>query len=298
MGFFGKIIKALKKTSEVLSYKIEMLFNNHGLTDEFYDELEELLITSDMGVTSSVEIIEELREYVKKNRLKSCDDVKKALKDIIKEMLETEEQFTFEYPCVITVIGVNGVGKTTTIGKMANYFKEQKKDVIMVAGDTFRAAASDQLTEWANRAKVKIIKHGEGADASAVVFDGITSVKAKKVPVLIVDTAGRLHTNVNLMEELKKINRIIKREYEEAHIYNLIVLDAQTGQNAVNQIKTFNDAVNVDGIVLTKLDGTAKGGVIIPIYKEVKKPVVFVGVGEKIDDLELFDINSFVDNLF
>ena len=298
MGFFGKIVKALKKTSQALSYKIEMLFNNHGLTEDFYEELEEFLIASDMGVNSSVEIIEELRDYVKENRLKSCDDVKKALKEIIKEMLVTEEKFAFEYPCVITVIGVNGVGKTTTIGKMANYFKENGKDVILVAGDTFRAAASEQLTEWAGRAKVRIIKHSEGADPSSVVFDGVQSAKAKKTPVLIVDTAGRLHTNVNLMEELKKINRIIKREYEDAHIYNLIVLDAQTGQNAVNQIKTFNEAINVDGIVLTKLDGTAKGGVIIPIYKEVKKPVVFVGVGEKIDDLELFDINTFVENIF
>ena len=203
-----------------------------------------------------------------------------------------------EYQNIITIIGVNGVGKTTTIGKLASYFKSQKKEVTLVAGDTFRAAASSQLTEWAERTKTRIIKHAEGADAAAVVYDGISSAKAKNTDVLLVDTAGRLHTKTNLMEELKKIDKVISREYPNASKYNFIVLDATTGQNALNQITAFSEFVKIDGIILTKLDGTAKGGVIIAIEKEYNLPVVFVGVGEGMNDLEKFDYEDFVDNLF
>ena len=220
------------------------------------------------------------------------------LKEIIKEDLEGENQIEIEYPAVITIVGVNGVGKTTTIGKLANYFKSQKKEVCLVAGDTFRAAASEQLSEWGSRNKVRVIKHEEGADAAAVVFDGITSAKARKTDVLIVDTAGRLHTKTNLMEELGKINRVIEREYPEANKYTFIVLDATSGQNALSQIEHFNEYVNLDGIILTKLDGTAKGGVVITISREYNLPVVFIGVGEGINDLEKFDAKDFADNMF
>ncbi|MBQ8211539.1 MAG: signal recognition particle-docking protein FtsY [Treponema sp.] len=199
---------------------------------------------------------------------------------------------------MITVIGVNGVGKTTSIGKITKYFKDLKKEVTLVAGDTFRAAASDQLTEWANRNKVKIVKHAEGADSSAVVYDGISSAKAKKTDVLIIDTAGRLQTKVNLMEELKKMDRVIEREYPEANRLNLIVLDATTGQNALSQIENFNEYMHIDGIILTKLDGTAKGGVVLSIARKLEVPVVFIGTGETINDLEKFDAKEFVENLY
>lgn len=213
-------------------------------------------------------------------------------------MLTVENKNWLKTPSIITIIGVNGVGKTTTIGKLAYYYKNKGKEVCLVAGDTFRAAASAQLTEWANRAKVRIIKHAEGADAAAVVYDGIASAKAKKTDVLIIDTAGRLHTKENLMNELAKMDRIITREYPEAHRYNLIVLDATTGQNAINQIQSFNESIKIDGIILTKLDGTAKGGIVIAIERELNIPVYFVGVGEKIDDLEEFNAIDFIDNLF
>ena len=224
--------------------------------------------------------------------------MQKRLKVMIAEKLDELEVPEIKYPAVITVIGVNGVGKTTSIGKITNYFKGLKKDVTLVAGDTFRAAASEQLSEWANRNKVRIIKHSEGADAGAVVYDGISSAKAKNTDVLLIDTAGRLHTKINLMEELKKIDKIITREYESANRYNLIVLDATTGQNALSQIEHFNEYMHIDGIVLTKLDGTAKGGVVITIANEYATPVMFVGTGEGIDDLEVFNSKEFVENLF
>ena len=239
-----------------------------------------------------------MRLYARKNKIRTADEVRDALKLIVSEMFMDSKDYKFEYPCVITIVGANGVEKTTTIGKLANYFKSQKKDVTLVAGDTFRAAAADQLSNWAKRANVKIVRHNEGADAAAVVFDGITSAKAKKTDVLIVDTAGRLHTKTNLMEELKKIDRVITREYPEANRYNLIVLDATTGQNALNQIKAFDEFVRIDGIILTKLDGTAKGGVVISIQKDYNVPVVFVGTGESMEDLELFDPKVFADSLF
>ncbi|HIV01627.1 MAG TPA: signal recognition particle-docking protein FtsY [Candidatus Caccopulliclostridium gallistercoris] len=298
MGLFKKIAEALRKTREAFRRKLDALFSHGELNDEFYEELEDILISSDVGVESAMEICEELRTRARKEKLRTAEDVRGLLKEIIEEDMQAENDFKIEYPAVITIVGVNGVGKTTSIGKLANYFKNQKKDVCLVAGDTFRAAASEQLSEWAARNKVRVIKHEEGADAAAVVFDGITSAKARKTDVLIVDTAGRLHTKTNLMEELGKINRVIEREYPEANKYTFIVLDATTGQNALSQIEHFNEYVDLDGIILTKLDGTAKGGVVITISREYNLPVVFIGVGEGINDLEEFNAKDFADNLF
>lgn len=298
MGFFKKIGQALKKTKDAFNRKIDALLSHGEVDDELFDDLTDILISCDIGVKSSLEIVEELRTSCHKKKIRSAEGVKVELKAIIAQYFNDAPEIDIQYPAIITIIGVNGVGKTTTIGKMANYFKNQKKSVTLVAGDTFRAAASSQLTEWANRTKTRIIKHTEGADAAAVVFDGISSAKANKTDVLLVDTAGRLHTKTNLMEELKKIEKIIDREYPDAHKYNLIVLDATTGQNALSQINAFDEYCNIDGIVLTKLDGTAKGGVIIAIEKEYRLPVVFVGTGEGVDDLEKFNPKDFVDNLY
>ncbi len=298
MGLFKKIGNALKKTREALARKIDSLLSHGELDDDFYDDLTDVLISCDIGVRTSMEIVDSLRMRARKNKLRSAEDVKAELKGILKEEFSQSEEIEIKYPAIITIIGVNGVGKTTTLGKLSKYFKNQKKEVTLVAGDTFRAAASNQLSEWAERTKTRIIKHSEGADAAAVVFDGIASAKAKKTDVLLVDTAGRLHTKTNLMEELKKIDKVINREYPEAHKYNFIVLDATTGQNALNQISAFNDFVKIDGIILTKLDGTAKGGVVVAIEKDYHLPVVFIGVGEGVDDLERFDYNDFIDNLF
>ncbi len=301
MGFFKKIADALKKTRESIRRKMDSLLSGGELNDDFYDEMEDILISADVGVNASVEIVQELREYARKNKIRNSDDVRAALKEVLSNMIGAVEQEknagSFEYPCIITVIGVNGVGKTTSIGKMAYHFKKIGKDVCLVAGDTFRAAAADQLTEWAKRAKVRIVKHTEGADAAAVVYDGIASAKAKKTDVLIIDTAGRLHTKDNLMNELGKMDRVITREYPEAKRYNLMVIDATTGQNAISQISEFDKQVKLDGIILTKLDGTAKGGIIISIMRNFKLPVYFVGVGEGIDDLEPFSAKDFADNI-
>lgn len=298
MGLFKKFANALKKTREAFARKFDAILSHGELDDDFYDELTDILISCDMGVKTSIEIVEELRLYARKNKIRTAEEVKVALKKILTEQLENAPKIEISYPLIITIIGVNGVGKTTTIGKLAKYFSQQKKSVTLVAGDTFRAAASEQLSLWAERSKTRIIKHAEGADAAAVVYDGISSAKAKGTDVLIVDTAGRLHTKSNLMEELKKINKVIDREYPQAQRLSLIVLDATTGQNALNQITAFNEYVPIDGIVLTKLDGTAKGGVAIAIEKDLNKPVVFVGTGEGIDDIDLFDAKSFVDDLF
>ena len=266
------------------------------LTEEFYDELTENLIASDMGVFTAEEIIDELRVAVKKQKIKKADDCRALLKDILIEHLPSDE-IKFEYPLVITVIGVNGVGKTTTIAKLANYFQKQKKSVLLAAGDTFRAAASEQLTMWANRLKTRIVAQGEGADPASVVFDAIESAKAKKTDVLIIDTAGRLHTKVNLMAELQKMDNIVEKRYPEAKRLSLIVLDASIGQNSVAQVKAFKDSARIDGIVLTKLDGTAKGGIAFPILQELDLPILFLCNGETVDDISLFDAENFVDNI-
>ena len=298
MGIFRKIGNALKKTKEAFSRKIDELLSHGEIDDELFDDLTDILISCDIGVKSSIEIVEELRSEAHSKKVRTAEGVKSLLKEIIARYFEDAPHIEVEYPAIITIIGVNGVGKTTTIGKLANYFKNQKKSVTLVAGDTFRAAASSQLSEWATRTKTRIIKHAEGADAGAVVFDGITSAKANKTDVLLVDTAGRLHTKTNLMAELKKIEKIEEREYPEAHKYNFIVLDATTGQNALSQINAFSEYAKIDGIILTKLDGTAKGGVIIAIEKEYKLPVVFVGTGEGVDDIEDFDPKVLVDELY
>ena len=295
MGFFSKIFKALKKTKDSIASKLSDLFRRNRFDDEFYDDLEEILISSDISVITAEEIIEDLKTRVKEEKIREEEGVKQALPEILIEHLDRAEVYDFVDPTVIMVVGVNGVGKTTSIGKLAHYFTDKKKSVTIAAADTFRAAAADQLSVWADRAKVRVVRSVEGADPSAVVFDAVTSAKAKKTDVLIIDTAGRLHVKANLMEELKKMRRVLDREYPEANVYTLIVLDATTGQNAVSQVETFNEAVGLDGIVLTKLDGTAKGGFVISLCSELEIPVLFVGTGEKLDDIEEFDSESFVD---
>ncbi len=293
MGLFSKIKEGLKKTSQ----KLKELFKKSELNDEFYEELEYVLISSDMGAITTEDIIDELKTRAKKEKIKESAKAKELLKQIISEKIEIEEEDE-TFPLVYLIIGVNGVGKTTTIGKLASLFKQQKKEVILAAADTFRAAASDQLTEWADRSKVKIIKHAEGADPASVVYDAIESMKARKSDVLLIDTAGRLHNKVNLMEELKKISKIVGNKYPECEYKKILVLDATTGQNALSQVKEFNEMIGIDGLILTKLDGTSKGGVIVPIINDLQVPVKFVGVGEKIDDLIPFDAKDFVNALF
>lgn len=295
MGFFSKIFAGLKKTKDSLASKLSMIFGSGELTDEFFDDLEYSLISSDIGVETSAEIIEKVRATCKKQKIKTQDEFIKILKDAIKQILQDVEQNEDSFPLSIMLLGVNGVGKTTAIGKLANYYKSQKKSVVLAAGDTFRAAASDQLTVWADRAKVRIVKQAEGADSASVVFDAVQSAKSKKDDVLLIDTAGRLHNKVNLMEELKKINKVVTNQWQECQYKKYIVLDATTGQNAIPQVEYFNEAVGLDGIILTKLDGTSKGGVVIEIVNKLKIPVVFVGVGEGIDDLLPFNIDDFVD---
>lgn len=297
MGIFSKIANALKKTKDKLSGAINALFAKNKFGNDFYEELEEILISSDISVLSAEEIVEELKEEVKQDKIRDKEFVIDALKDILEERLEDAPIPELEYPAVIMLVGVNGVGKTTTVGKLASYFLRQKKTVTVCAADTFRAAASDQLSIWADRAKVRIVKHEEGSDPSAVVFDAVSSAKARGTDVVIVDTAGRLHVKSNLMEELKKMSRVVAREYPTANFYKLLVLDATTGNNAYNQAQVFNEAVDLDGIVLTKLDGSAKGGFVISLCGELGIPVMFAGVGEKIDDLELFNPEEFIDNI-
>lgn len=295
MGFFSKIKNAFKKTKQSLDNKIMSIMSKGELNDEFFDDLEEVLIFSDVGADCSVEIVERLREYSRKTKLRTQEDVKSALREIMSEILDKNEVPEVTYPLVYLVVGVNGVGKTTSIGKLANFYKSKGKSVLLVAGDTFRAAAVDQLTVWANRNNVKIIKNENGADPASVVFDGVVSAQAKNVDVVIVDTAGRLHNKANLMEELKKVSKVVSNKWPEANYQKLLVLDATTGQNALSQVEYFDDAVGIDGLVLTKLDGTAKGGVVLGIAQEYSVPVVFVGTGEQIDDIDEFNAREFVE---
>lgn len=295
MGLFGKIKNALKKTKDGLAHKMRQLFLKDKIGNEFYDELEEILISSDVSVRTAEEIVDQVREEAIGNKVKDEKFVTDLLKDILEDTLNEAEIPEITYPCVIMFVGVNGVGKTTTIGKVANYFVSQKKSVTVAAADTFRAAASDQLNVWAERAGVRIVKHEEGSDPSAVIFDAVASAKSKGTDVVLVDTAGRLHVKENLMNELKKMDRVVTREFPEAAFYKLLVLDATTGQNAVNQARVFDEAVELAGIVLTKLDGTAKGGFVFSLCGELGIPVVFAGVGEKLDDLVPFDAEEFVE---
>ena len=293
MGIFGKLFGALKKTKDGLSTKMRMLFSKNKLGDEFYEELEEILISAD--VATAEKVVEGVKERAMAERLKDADYVTGLLKEVLTNMLRDAEVPEIGFPCVIMVVGVNGVGKTTTIGKLANYYITHGKSVTVAAADTFRAAAAEQLSVWADRAKVRIVRHEEGSDPSAVVFDAASSAKAKKTDVLIIDTAGRLHVKDNLMKELEKMSRVVEREYPDADFLKLLVLDATTGQNALSQAKTFDDAVGLDGLIITKLDGTAKGGFVFSLADELSLPVLYAGVGEKIGDLEKFDSAAFVD---
>ncbi len=294
MGFFNKIFSALKKTKDGLAEKLRVLFARDKIGEDFYEDLEDILISSDISVATADEIVENLRDRMIEEKATDRDYVVSELKEELLACLDMAEDFELETPAVIMVIGVNGVGKTTSIGKLARYFTDNKKSVTIAAADTFRAAAADQLEVWAERAKVRIVKSSEGSDPSAVVFDALSSVKAKGTDILIIDTAGRLHTKSNLMEELKKMSRVVEREHPKASFYKFIALDATTGQNALSQVEVFNEAVGIDGIILTKLDGTAKGGFVVSLCNELQVPVAFVGTGEKLDDIEMFDKETFV----
>lgn len=295
MGIFGKLFGAMKKTKDNFSSKLRVLFSKNKLGDEFYEELEEILITSDVSYATAQEVVSRVKKQALSERLKDETYVTELLRGILRDILEESEVEPPEYPCVIMLVGVNGVGKTTTVGKLAHYFLAQGKTVTVAAADTFRAAASEQLSVWAERAKVRIVKHEEGSDPSAVIYDAVASAKAKKTDVVIVDTAGRLHVKENLMNELRKMDRVVSREYPEADFLKLLVLDATTGQNAVNQARVFDEAVELDGLVITKLDGTAKGGFVFSLASELSLPVLFAGVGEKMEDLELFNSQEFVE---
>lgn len=300
MGWFDKLKEGLAKTRNSFSDKVEQVLSfNKEFDESLFEELEEIMIMSDMGVSTTDKVIEKLREGIKEKKIKETAEVKSLLRDIITELMGEDDKNVIppSTPAVIMVVGVNGVGKTTSIGKMACYYKSKGYKVMMAAADTFRAAAIDQLEIWGNRAEVEVIKHSEGSDPAAVIFDAVQSAKAKKADILICDTAGRLHNKKNLMEELRKMNKIIEREYPEAYKETLLVLDATTGQNALIQAKQFIEVADVNGIILTKLDGTAKGGVVVAISHELSIPVKMIGVGEGIDDLQEFSPKSFSEAL-
>ncbi|MEW9094001.1 MAG: signal recognition particle-docking protein FtsY [Clostridiaceae bacterium] len=300
-GFFNKLKEGLSKTKDNFTDKISEMLNLYVTIDEeLFDELEEILITSDIGVETSLEIIDRLKEKIKENKIKEVSEVKPCLKEVLVEMLGDEKGTIIpeETPEILLIVGVNGVGKTTSIGKISNKLKNEGYKVLMVAGDTFRAAAIDQLEVWSRRAGVDIVKHQEGSDPAAVVYDGIQAAKARGTDVLVCDTAGRLHNKKNLMDELGKINRIIEREYSNANKHTYLVLDATTGQNAVQQAKQFMEVCKIDGIILTKLDGTAKGGIVISIKHALDIPVKLIGVGEGLEDLQEFNPIDFVEALF
>ena len=300
-GFFKRLVSGLTKTRDNIVSGFDSIFSGFSrIDDDFYEELEEILVMGDIGIHATEEIIENLKKKVKENHIKEPADCRELLINSIKEQMyvgDTAYRFE-EETSVVLVIGVNGVGKTTTIGKLAGKLKSQGKKVILGAADTFRAAAGEQLTEWANRAGVEIVGGQEGSDPGSVVYDAVQAAKARKADVLLCDTAGRLHNKKNLMEELKKINRILEKEYPEAYRETLVVLDATTGQNALVQAKQFSEAAEITGIVLTKMDGTAKGGIAVAIHSELGIPVKYIGVGESIDDLQKFDADQFVDALF
>ena len=300
-GFFKRLVEGLSKTRENIVSGIDSIFSGYSsIDDDFYEEIEEILVMGDLGINTTTAIIERLKEQVSKQHIKEPMECKKLLMDSIKEQMQVEETaYEFENrKSVILVIGVNGVGKTTSVGKLAGKLKGQGKKVIMAAADTFRAAAGEQLTQWANRAGVELIGGQDGADPASVVYDAIAATKARNADVLICDTAGRLHNKKNLMEELRKIYRIIEKEYPEAYLETLVVLDGTTGQNALAQARQFNEVANVTGIILTKLDGTAKGGIAVAIQSELDIPVKYIGVGEGIDDLQKFNSDEFVNALF
>lgn len=301
LGFFKKLVAGLTKTRNNIVSGIDSIFHGFSkIDDEFYEELEEILIMGDIGVKATYAILEDLKRKVKEQHIKEPMECKQLLIDSIKEQMNVgETAYDFENrTSVVLVIGVNGVGKTTTIGKLAGKMRDQNKKVVMAAADTFRAAAGEQLEEWARRADAELIGGQEGADPAAIVYDAVAASKARKADVLLVDTAGRLHNKKNLMEELRKIGRVLDREYPEAYRETLVVLDGTTGQNALAQAKEFNDVTDITGIILTKMDGTAKGGIAVAIQSELGIPVKYIGIGEKIEDLQKFDSDDFVNALF
>ena len=301
MGFFRKLVSGLSKTRDNIVSGMDSIFHGFSqIDDDFYEELEEVLIMGDLGVQATDDILEDLKAKVKEQHIKEPVQCREILIESIKEQMDVgETAYEFEEKTsVVMVIGVNGVGKTTTIGKLAGKLRAQGKKVVLAAADTFRAAAGEQLKEWAHRAQADLIGGQEGSDPASVVFDAVASAKAKHADVLLIDTAGRLHNKKNLMEELKKMNRIIDREYPDAHRETLVVLDATTGQNALQQAKEFNEVADITGIVLTKMDGTAKGGIAVAIQAELGIPVKYIGVGETIDDLQKFESDPFVNALF
>lgn len=300
-GFWSRLVAGLGKTRDNIVSGIDSIFNGFSnIDEEFYEEIEEILIMGDIGVNATEAIIESLKEKVKQQHIKEPAECKELLIKSIKEQMDVgETAYRFEQEkSVVLIIGVNGVGKTTSVGKLAGKLKDQGKRVVLAAADTFRAAAGNQLLEWANRAGVDMIGGQDGADPAAVVYDAVAAAKARNADVLLCDTAGRLHNKKNLMEELKKINRILEKEYPDAYRETLVVLDATTGQNALNQAREFSEVAEITGIILTKMDGTAKGGIAVAIHSELGIPVKYIGVGETIEDLQKFDSNQFVDALF
>ena len=300
-GFFKRLVSGLSKTRDNIVSGIDSIFHGFShIDDDFYEELEEILIMGDLGVHATMDIIEDLKEKVRIHHIKEPVDCKEFLIQSIKEQMDVgEAAYEFEEKTsVVLVIGVNGVGKTTTIGKLSGKLRAQGKKVVLAAADTFRAAAGEQLKEWANRAEADLIGGQEGSDPASVVYDAVAAAKARKADVLLVDTAGRLHNKKNLMEELRKINRVLEREYSEAHRETLIVLDGTTGQNALAQAREFKDVTDISGVVLTKMDGTAKGGIAVAIQAELGIPVKYIGVGETIEDLQKFNSDDFVNALF
>ena len=298
-NFFEKLKNGLSKTRENITGKMnEVLGLAMTIDEDLFEELEEVLITSDVGYETSMELIERLRKKIRLQKVTEVEKVRDVLKEVVSEFMDDEEKiFEVKKPTILLIIGVNGVGKTTSIGKLAYKYKNEGKKVILAAADTFRAAAIDQLEVWAKRAEVDIVRHQEGSDPAAVVYDALEAFKARNADVLLCDTAGRLHNKKNLMNELEKIRRVIDREFGDANIYSLLVLDGTSGQNAVIQAKEFQKVAQLDGIILTKLDGTAKGGVVLSIKESLKIPVVYIGVGEAIEDLQDFDAKAFADAL-
>ena len=297
-GLFSRLWQGLSKTRTSVAGRVDELIEaTEEIDDDFYEDLVDILIMSDMGVRTSDKVIEELKRRVEAERITDARKAREILKQILKETM-TMPRKPLKWPMIMMVVGVNGVGKTTTIGKLAMRFKDARHSVVLAAADTFRAAAADQLAIWADRAQVPLVRHAEGADPAAVVFDGIQKAKSTEADLLIVETAGRLHNKKNLMEELRKISRIIEREYAEAEVRTLLVIDATTGQNGLQQAREFSEVAGVSGIVLTKLDGTAKGGIAVAIMDELKLPVLYIGVGEGIEDLQAFDAGAFVDAIF
>jgi len=297
-GLFSRLWNGLSKTRTNVAGRVDELIEaTEEIDEDFYEDLVDILIMSDMGVRTSDKVITELRRRVEAERITDARKARDILKQILKDMMNMPRK-PLKWPMIMMVVGVNGVGKTTTIGKLAMRFKDARHSVVLAAADTFRAAAADQLEIWSQRAQVPIVRHSEGADPAAVVFDGIRKAKASEADLLIVDTAGRLHNKKNLMEELRKISRVITREYEEAEVRTFLVIDATTGQNGLQQAKEFSEVADVSGIVLTKLDGTAKGGIAVAIMDQLKLPVVYIGVGEGIEDLQAFDADAFVDAIF